>query len=119
MKIYKKKKEIKEVERLEKIVCDWCGKEFKTLRQFHNDRDSYSQNRCEIDIAFGEDYPELDGDCRCHFITDELCFSCQLKLLSVLNRMGINFYKDYRGQNYWTKKEIINFIGDKKLNERR
>lgn len=111
MKIYKKKKEIREIEHLDKIVCDWCGKEFEDRKQFHSDdKELYSQNRCEIDIAFGNNFPELDGDCRDHFQT-ELCFSCQLKLLSKLNQMGINFYKNYE-QDYWTKKEIIKFIED-------
>ena len=87
---YVKKSVTREEKVLEKIVCDWCGKEFKSEEEFNGEKGIWTQNEFEFHLAEGNVYPESDA--RVHYRT-ELCHECRFKLLREMKKLGINIFE--------------------------
>jgi len=84
MRVYKTVK--KETEELEKIICDWCGKEFSNYSNFNGIKNWYEVNEFTLKVKIGESFPEGGSGKK---IEIDLCSSCRRKLLDELKKLGI------------------------------
>jgi len=94
MRKYKKVKEIQELNRLDEITCDICGKKGKFAYEGETEWGNYTYEELTVTICMNEGncYPEGGSGKRIYFDICPVCF--RNKLIPLLESLGARAYEE-------------------------